>query len=60
MAGGVKTRIFISGRYFVKIRGVFGKRLREREQPGTGSENGCARSGRERAPLTFLAIAEGA
>jgi hypothetical protein len=37
-----------SGRGGVEIHGVFGKRLRDREQPGTRPQNGRARSSRER------------
>ena len=47
-AGGIRSRISSSGRYSVEIRGVFGKRLRNREQPGTRPQDGCARSSRER------------
>ena len=47
-AGGIRSRISSRGLYGIEIRGVFGKRLRDREQPGTRAQNSCARSCRER------------
>ena len=46
--GGIRPQISSSGRYGVGILGVFGKRLRGGEQPGTRPQNGCARPSRER------------
>jgi hypothetical protein len=45
---GIRSRISSFGRHYSEIRGVFGKRLRYREQPSTRPQNGCARSTRER------------
>ena len=45
---GIRSRISSFGRHCFEIRGVFGKRLRYREQPSTRPQNGCARSNRER------------
>jgi hypothetical protein len=46
--GGIRLQISSSGRYGVEIRGIFGKRLRDREQPGTRAQNSRARPCRER------------